>query len=434
MTVQVQETVFKHTANGVTTTFAYGCLVLLDSDLQVLLDGVVQSTGYTVQDIGNETGGTVTFSIAPANEVAVVLQRLLPLNRETDYQQHGDWKASVINPDIDRLVMIAQQQQEQIDRSLSFPVGDAATGAAIPALAERAGKLLGFGPDGNTKVFTTDTENVVAAQAAADDAEAAAAQVLAALAAAGLPASLIGKALNYLRVKSDASGYEFRTASQMRTDLSAAASGANSDIASLTGLTGQVDFAAAVSVSSATTVDLGAKASNNVTITGTTSIASLGNAAAGIQRDVTFTGALTLTHNGASLILPGGANITTAAGDTATFVSLGSGQWRCTSYQKASGLPVAGVLGAGQTRQDVLASRVSGTIYTNSTGRPILVSVRGTAAGVSSIIATVGGFSGATATAGSAGVQLAIEFIVMAGETYKVDISNVGSAQWLEVR
>ena len=36
-----------------------------------------------------------------------------------------------------------------------------------------------------------------------------------------------------------------------------------------------------------------------------------------------FSGALTLTHNATSLILPGGASITTAAGDVATWSALG---------------------------------------------------------------------------------------------------------------
>jgi hypothetical protein len=50
---------------------------------------------------------------------------------------------------------------------------------------------------------------------------------------------------------------------------------------------------------------------------------------------VYFTGALTLT-NGASLVLPGGVNITTAAGDVAVFVADGT-VVRCTDYARASG-------------------------------------------------------------------------------------------------
>jgi hypothetical protein len=47
---------------------------------------------------------------------------------------------------------------------------------------------------------------------------------------------------------------------------------------------------------------------------------------------------LTLTHNATSLILPGNANITTAANDRYEARSLGSGNWIVTKYQYASGL------------------------------------------------------------------------------------------------
>lgn len=70
-------------------------------------------------------------------------------------------------------------------------------------------------------------------------------------------------------------------------------------------------------------------------VTGTTTITSLGTANAGCWRIVTFTGALTLTHNATSLILPAAVNITTAAGDVMTAVSEGSGNWRVVNYQRA---------------------------------------------------------------------------------------------------
>jgi hypothetical protein len=93
-------------------------------------------------------------------------------------------------------------------------------------------------------------------------------------------------------------------------------------------------------VASATTTDIGAAASQYVRITGTTTITGLGTADAGVVRDVLFGGALTLTHNATSLILPSEANITTAAGDTALFRSEGSGNWRCVRYQRADGKAV----------------------------------------------------------------------------------------------
>jgi hypothetical protein len=93
-------------------------------------------------------------------------------------------------------------------------------------------------------------------------------------------------------------------------------------------------------IASATTTDIGAATGDFLDITGTTTITGLGTIDAGIERTVRFTGILTLTHNATSLILPGGANITTAANDRAIFRSLGSGNWLCVTYQKASGAAV----------------------------------------------------------------------------------------------
>lgn len=72
-------------------------------------------------------------------------------------------------------------------------------------------------------------------------------------------------------------------------------------------------------------------------IDGTDAITHLGTIDAGIERTIVFKGACTLTHNATSLILPGAANIITAAGDSAIFRSEGSGNWRCISYSPASG-------------------------------------------------------------------------------------------------
>lgn len=99
-------------------------------------------------------------------------------------------------------------------------------------------------------------------------------------------------------------------------------------------LSSYLNEAKGADIASATTTDIGAATGNFVDVTGTTTITGLGTIQAGTRRIVRFTGALTLTHNATSLILPGAANITTVAGDTATFVSLGSGNWVCTNYQK----------------------------------------------------------------------------------------------------
>ena len=109
---------------------------------------------------------------------------------------------------------------------------------------------------------------------------------------------------------------------------------------------------AETTVASATTTDLGAVASDKVSITGTTTITGFGTVAAGTKREGRFTGALTLTHNATSLIVPGGASLTTAAGDRFQAYSLGSGNWVVSSYTKADGTAVVG--GSGSVATDTI--------------------------------------------------------------------------------
>ena len=96
------------------------------------------------------------------------------------------------------------------------------------------------------------------------------------------------------------------------------------------------------SVASATsTVIATAGGLNNemVVVTGTVTITGMGAVPAS-PRDiiVIFAGALTFTHNAASLQLPGSANITTAVGDVALMRPIGNSgsNWRCVSYVKAA--------------------------------------------------------------------------------------------------
>jgi hypothetical protein len=92
-------------------------------------------------------------------------------------------------------------------------------------------------------------------------------------------------------------------------------------------------------IASAATTDLATVATVGVSISGTTTITSFGTGA-NLLRVGKFTGALTLTHNATSLILPGGANIATAAGDTFMALSDNSGNWTVVIYTKATGVPI----------------------------------------------------------------------------------------------
>lgn len=137
---------------------------------------------------------------------------------------------------------------------------------------------------------------------------------------------------------------------------------------------------AEATVASASTADIGAASSPFVQITGTTGITSLGTTYSG-ARYVRFAGALTLTHNATTLILPGAANITTAAGDTLVAVPTGNpgAGWRVVVYQRADGTLLIGsyVAKAGDTMTGTLtlptlkASSSAGLILQNSAGTQV---------------------------------------------------------------
>lgn len=113
-------------------------------------------------------------------------------------------------------------------------------------------------------------------------------------------------------------------------------------------------------IASSGTTDIGAATGEFIDVTGTTTITGLGTIAAGITRTVRFTGALTLTHNASSLILPSSANITTANGDVATFRSLGSGNWKCISYTKQDGSAL--VADSNASKADLTGATFTGEV------------------------------------------------------------------------
>lgn len=95
-------------------------------------------------------------------------------------------------------------------------------------------------------------------------------------------------------------------------------------------------------LTAAATVTLTSAPQAMIDISGTTTITSFDAAAVpGTAKILRFLAPLTLTHNATSLILPGGANITTAAGDVAIAVNVGTSNWLVASYSRSNGTAVS---------------------------------------------------------------------------------------------
>ena len=139
---------------------------------------------------------------------------------------------------------------------------------------------------------------------------------------------------------------------------------------------------------SASTIDLTTTTGDLVDVTGTTTITAI-TLADGDERTVRFTGILTLTH-GSSLVLPGAANITTAAGDFAIVRGYAAGVVRCILYSKASGAAVtSGVDGSGNLVLGNGRTVGAGGVYLPATSINNDFTASGRAAALSGTWATV---------------------------------------------
>lgn len=118
-------------------------------------------------------------------------------------------------------------------------------------------------------------------------------------------------------------------------------------------------------------------------VTGTTTITDIDPATdkAGRHFWLVFDGILTLTHHGTTLILPGAADIVTAAGDAACFVSEGSDAVRCVAFRRASGAVGVVVLDSGATVAPTPAD--SGKTYRCSHATPTFAPTGSFTAGMS---------------------------------------------------
>jgi len=155
MTVTAQTTKYSYIAGGSTTTFAYQCQVLVSTDLKVYANGVLQTSGYTVTGIGVVTGGSVVFSVAPAATTVITLERVLTLDRQTDYQYGGPLSEATIDADQDRQSQIDQQLSQKFTQALLAPDGEATSiSLQLPSVSSRASKYLGFDALGNAITYS----------------------------------------------------------------------------------------------------------------------------------------------------------------------------------------------------------------------------------------------------------------------------------------
>jgi len=335
MTLSTTDAKIVYTGNGTTGPFSFTFKIFASTDLVVekytIADGtittMVVTTDYTVSGTFPGTG-SITLVSSLSSSYKLIIRRSVPYTQTTDLQENDDLPADTIETMNDRGVALVQQVKEVTDRAVVLDSTNT-EGITLPPLTGNGLKYVSVNSAEDGFEYSTPTTTTTSYDG-----------TISAGLDASKPASPSVKdiyiATDTFRVYHCFSGGTWTT----KLDYS--------NTVTFTGAA--LNFAKGSDIASATTTDIGAATGNFVDITGTTTITGLGTVQAGTHRWLKFSGVLTLTHNASSMILPGAANITTAAGDTALFVSLGSGNWRCLFYSKASGYPVistgGGVLGS----------------------------------------------------------------------------------------
>lgn len=128
----------KVTGNGndSATTFSFSPVVLptASSELEVVhrtAAGVettlTEDTDYTVTVSSYPGTGSISYPVSgdplPTGE-SLIMKRVLPLKQLTDLENGAAYFAEVLELQLDQIVMIAQQQQDDLDRAVKFGVGE----------------------------------------------------------------------------------------------------------------------------------------------------------------------------------------------------------------------------------------------------------------------------------------------------------------------
>jgi len=163
MTISSTTTKNSYSGNGSTTTFAYGFYIPASTDIQVIVRSSTGtetvkaegsgSTNYSITGVGNASGGNIVFVTAPASGETVVLRRNTAKTQATDYVANDPFPAETHESALDKLTIIGQDLQEQVDRSLKLSRTNTMTSTEFTVgSSDRASKILAFDSTGELSV------------------------------------------------------------------------------------------------------------------------------------------------------------------------------------------------------------------------------------------------------------------------------------------
>ena len=162
MTISTTNIKNSYSGNGSQTVFAYTFKILADADIQVIIRAATGTetvksltTHYTVSGAGSASGGNVTFTSGnvPTNTETIVIRRTTTKTQTVDLVENDPFTAETVEGAFDRSVMIGQEIDEEVDRSIKLSRTNTMTSTEFTVdAATRASKILGFDTNGELSV------------------------------------------------------------------------------------------------------------------------------------------------------------------------------------------------------------------------------------------------------------------------------------------
>lgn len=165
--------------NGATNVYPYSFRIFDSSDLRVTVrdtNGVETeltiNTDYTVSGEGSLSGGSITLVGASqawltsgdlTDDYVLTIRRVRPLTQETDIRTQGAFFAETHEDAFDHGIMVAQQQQDEISRSVRLPetIASSDFDASLPStVTDNPGKVIAINSTGDGLELVTDASAI----------------------------------------------------------------------------------------------------------------------------------------------------------------------------------------------------------------------------------------------------------------------------------
>jgi len=149
-----------YSGDGSTTVFPYTFKINAEADIQVIIRAAngtetvkTLTTDYSVSGVGSASGGNVTMVTAPSATETVVIRRETTQTQTVDLVENDPFTAETVEGAFDKSIAVAQELQEEVDRSIKLSRTNTMTSTEFTVdAATRANKILAFDSAGEIAV------------------------------------------------------------------------------------------------------------------------------------------------------------------------------------------------------------------------------------------------------------------------------------------